>query len=185
MLTFIFSFWTRLSKMGLFKPNRSALVSFMIRIFLLGLTIQDTHVTDCFLHKLNSFLLWVRITGLKKPSNYPLITRLSSSFSKLLILLKCPFLVLQTYVQLVYILEVNFYFSVWYALRFGTLNFKNSEKQLNSSSAKRAITQHISFCQSCQNRNLDVSSFKVIRNCHNEYQTKIQKALLIKSEHHD
>ena len=105
MLTFIFSFWTRLSKMGLFKPNRSALVSFMIRIFLLGLTIQDTHVTDCFLHKLNSFLLWVRITGLKKPSNYPLITRLSSSFSKLLILLKCPFLVLQTYVQLVYILE--------------------------------------------------------------------------------
>ena len=52
--------------------------------------------------------------------------------------------------------------------------------QLNSSSAKRAITQHISSCQSCQNRNLDVSSFKVIRNCHNEYQTKIQEALLIK-----
>ena len=53
--------------------------------------------------------------------------------------------------------------------------------QLNSNSAKSAISQHISSCQTCQNSNLDVSSFKVIRNCHNEsYETKIQEALLIK-----
>ena len=52
--------------------------------------------------------------------------------------------------------------------------------QLNSTSAKSAISQHISSCQTCQNSNLDVSSFKVIRNCHNEYETKIQEALLIK-----
>ena len=52
--------------------------------------------------------------------------------------------------------------------------------QLNSNSAKSAISQHISSCQTCQNSNLDVSSFKVIRNCHNEYETKIQEELLIK-----
>ena len=45
--------------------------------------------------------------------------------------------------------------------------------QLNSNSAKSAISQHISSCQTCQNSNLDVSSFKVIRNCHNEYEAKI------------
>ena len=32
----------------------------------------------------------------------------------------------------------------------------------------------------CQNCTLDVSSFKVMRKCHNEYETKIQEALLIK-----
>ena len=52
--------------------------------------------------------------------------------------------------------------------------------QLNSNSAKSAISQHISSCQTCQNSNLDVSSFKVIGNCHNEYETKTQEALLIK-----
>ena len=40
--------------------------------------------------------------------------------------------------------------------------------QLNFNHAKSAIIQHISSCQTCQNSNLDVSSFKVIRNCHNE-----------------
>ena len=57
MLTFILFFWTRLFKMGLFKPNRSTLVSFMVKIFLLALTIQDGHVTDCFLDKLSSFFV--------------------------------------------------------------------------------------------------------------------------------
>ena len=52
--------------------------------------------------------------------------------------------------------------------------------QLNSNSAKSAISQHISSCQPCQNSTLDVSSLKVIRNCHNEYETKTQEALLIK-----
>ena len=82
MLTFIFSFWTRLSKMGLFKPNRCALVSFMVRIFLLAFTIQDDHVTDCFLHKLSSFLLWVRITGLTKPLNLSINNEIKQLFSK-------------------------------------------------------------------------------------------------------
>ena len=52
--------------------------------------------------------------------------------------------------------------------------------QLNSNSTKSAISQHISSCQTCQNCNLNVSSFKVIRNCHNEYETKMQEALLMK-----
>ena len=53
--------------------------------------------------------------------------------------------------------------------------------QLNSNTAKSAMSQHVSYCQTCQNCNLDVSSFKVIRNCHNEYETKMQEALLIKN----
>ena len=52
--------------------------------------------------------------------------------------------------------------------------------QLNSNATKSAISQHFSSCQTCHNCNLDVSSFKVIKNCHNEYETKIQEALLIK-----
>ena len=52
--------------------------------------------------------------------------------------------------------------------------------QLNSNSAKSAISRHISSCQSCQNCNLDVSSFKVIKNYDNEYETKIQKACINK-----
>ena len=52
--------------------------------------------------------------------------------------------------------------------------------QLNSNSNKSAMSQHVSSCQTCQNRSLNVSSFKVIRNCHHEYETKIQEALLIK-----
>ena len=52
--------------------------------------------------------------------------------------------------------------------------------QLDYNSAKSAISQHISSCQTCQNSNLDVSSFEVIRNCCNKYETKMQKATLIK-----
>ena len=50
----------------------------------------------------------------------------------------------------------------------------------NFNSAKSATSQRISSSQSCQNCDLDVSSFKVIRNCDNEYETEIQEALLIK-----
>ena len=52
--------------------------------------------------------------------------------------------------------------------------------QLNSNSAKSAISQHISSCQTCQNSNLDVSSLKVIRNCHNEYETKHTESIIDK-----
>ena len=68
--------------MGLFKPNRSALVSFMVRIFLLAFTIQDGHVTDCFLRKLSSFLMWVRITGLTEPLNLSVNNEIKQLFSK-------------------------------------------------------------------------------------------------------
>ena len=54
----------------------------MVRIFLLALTIQDGQVTDCFLNKLSSFLLWVRITGLTEPLNLSLNNEIKQLFSK-------------------------------------------------------------------------------------------------------
>ena len=54
--------------------------------------------------------------------------------------------------------------------------------QHNSNSAQTACSQHISPCQYCQNCNLDVSSFEVIRHGYNENETNIEKALLIKKK---
>ena len=51
--------------------------------------------------------------------------------------------------------------------------------QFNSNSVKSAIRLHISSCQSCQNCNLYVSLFKVIKNCYNENDTKMQEPSLL------
>ena len=46
--------------------------------------------------------------------------------------------------------------------------------------AKSAIRDHINDCQSCKQANINVDSFKVIKTCNTEYNSKIQEALLIK-----
>ena len=43
-----------------------------------------------------------------------------------------------------------------------------------------AINQHIRDCEHCSEANHNVSSFKILKKCSTEYETKIQEALLIK-----
>ena len=45
---------------------------------------------------------------------------------------------------------------------------------------KSAIQDHIDNCQLCNQANINIDNFKVIRTCNTEYNTKIQEALLIK-----
>ena len=42
-----------------------------------------------------------------------------------------------------------------------------------------AINQHIRNCEHCSAENLNVYSFKILKKCPTEYETKIQEALLI------
>jgi len=46
---------------------------------------------------------------------------------------------------------------------------------------KSPVRDHIDSCNTCKEKNLDFHNFKVIRSCNIEYETKIQKALLIKA----
>ena len=50
----------------------------------------------------------------------------------------------------------------------------------NSKKPKTAIQQHISSCKACENSNLNTNSFKIIKKCSSDYETKIQEALIIK-----
>jgi len=42
------------------------------------------------------------------------------------------------------------------------------------------IKDHIDSCDTCKEKNLDINSFKVIRSCNTEYETRIHEALFIK-----
>ena len=44
---------------------------------------------------------------------------------------------------------------------------------------KSAIKEHIRACANCREEKYIVNSFQVLKSCHTEYETKIQKALLI------
>jgi len=51
---------------------------------------------------------------------------------------------------------------------------------LHHKTLKSNIKDHIDSCDTCKEKNLDINSFKVIHSCKTEYETRIQKALLIK-----
>ena len=51
--------------------------------------------------------------------------------------------------------------------------------QLNSK--KTAVKNHILACERCKSGSLTVNDFKVVQKCSNEYETKIQEALIIKN----
>ena len=52
--------------------------------------------------------------------------------------------------------------------------------QLNSK--KTAVKNHILACERCKSGSLTVNDFKVVQKCSNEYETKIQEALIIKKQ---
>ena len=53
-------------------------------------------------------------------------------------------------------------------------------EHLNPKSAETAISQHIQICTDCSNAQLNVSSFKIIKKCRSDYETKIEEAILLK-----
>ena len=55
-----------------------------------------------------------------------------------------------------------------------------AQEHLHSTFNETAITQHINVCSSCGSNNLGVGSFEILRQCNNDYETKIQEALLMK-----
>ena len=49
-----------------------------------------------------------------------------------------------------------------------------------NSQTPSAITQHLMSCDNCGNYGHNFNSFKIIRKCASEFQTKIHEALLIR-----
>ena len=57
-----------------------------------------------------------------------------------------------------------------------------AKEHLNlNQSRKSAIKDHILDCVKCSNSSHSLASFKILRNCKNEYGTKVHEALLIKN----
>jgi len=54
------------------------------------------------------------------------------------------------------------------------------QKHLHHKTLKSPNRDHIDWCNTCKEKNLDFHSFKEIRSCNTEYEIKIQEALLIK-----
>jgi len=54
------------------------------------------------------------------------------------------------------------------------------QEHLHHKTLKSPIKDHIDSSDTCKEKNLDINSFKVIRSCNTEYETRIQEALLIK-----
>ena len=53
------------------------------------------------------------------------------------------------------------------------------QEHLHSTTNKTAISEHLKLCESCK-KDSNVKSFKIIKKCSNEYETKIHEALQIK-----
>jgi len=46
------------------------------------------------------------------------------------------------------------------------------QEHLHHKTLKSPIKDHIDSCDTCKKKNLDINSFKVIRSCNTEYETK-------------
>jgi len=55
------------------------------------------------------------------------------------------------------------------------------QEHLHSKNSNSAIRDHIELYRSCQEKQLDINNFEVIRKFKSEYKTKIQEALLLKN----
>ena len=53
------------------------------------------------------------------------------------------------------------------------------QEHLHSTTNKTAISEHLKLCESCK-KDINIKSFKIIKKCSNEYETKIHEALQIK-----
>ena len=54
------------------------------------------------------------------------------------------------------------------------------KEHLHSKNTKSAIHDHIKNCKTCLETEYDLNNFQILRQCTTKYETKIQKALLIK-----
>jgi len=50
------------------------------------------------------------------------------------------------------------------------------QEHLHHKTLKSPIKDRIDLCNMCKEKNLDFHSFKMIRSCNTEYETKIQEA---------
>ena len=62
------------------------------------------------------------------------------------------------------------------------ISFPYQSKSISdlNQSQKSAIKDHILDCVECSNSSHSLAPFKILRNCKNEYDTKVYEALLIK-----
>ena len=56
------------------------------------------------------------------------------------------------------------------------------QEHLHHKTIKSAIREHFEIRQNCKLNDTDLNGFKVLRICNSEYATKIQEALLIKTQ---
>ena len=67
---------------------------------------------------------------------------------------------------------------IW--LVYTTFGTKAGERLNLDDSQRRAIKDHIRSCRQCCNKVCNVTSFKILRKCNADFDTKIHEALLIK-----
>ena len=60
---------------------------------------------------------------------------------------------------------------------------ERAKEHLTLSDKNSAVSQHISQCRACQNTDLSVANFEVLKKCRNQHDVRIYEALLIQKLH--